>query len=62
MLGPFHFTPIGSSRLNQIETWFGIITKQAIRCGTFTSVSTLIERMRVYVEHWNTNAEHHRWR
>jgi transposase len=22
----FHYTPIGSSWLNQIETWFGIIT------------------------------------
>ena len=24
----FHFTPTGSSWLNQIETWFGIITRQ----------------------------------
>ena len=24
--------------MNQIETWFGIITRQAIRRGTFTSV------------------------
>jgi hypothetical protein len=30
----FHFTPTGSSWLNQVETWFGIITKQAIRRGT----------------------------
>jgi transposase len=35
----FQFTPIGSSWMNQIETWFGIITRQAIRRGTF--------------EHWN---------
>jgi hypothetical protein len=27
----FHFTPVGSSWINQIETWFGIITRQAIR-------------------------------
>ncbi len=33
-----HFTPVGSSWMNQIETWFGIITRQAIRRGTFTSV------------------------
>ncbi len=26
----FHFTPIGSSWLNQIEIWFGIITRQSI--------------------------------
>src|SRR5215208_3649078 len=33
----FHFTPVGSSWINQIETWFGIITRQAIRRGTFSS-------------------------
>jgi hypothetical protein len=26
----------------QIETWFGVITRQAIRRGTFTSVKLLI--------------------
>jgi transposase len=57
----FHFTPIGSSWINQIETWFGIITKQAIRRGTFTSVNALINRIRAYVEHWNTDAEPFVW-
>ena len=33
-----HFTPVGSSWINQIETWLGIITRQSIRRGTFTSV------------------------
>ena len=37
----FHFTPVGSSWINQIETWFGIITRQSIRRGTFTSVNAL---------------------
>jgi hypothetical protein len=32
----FHFTPVGSSWINQIETWFGVITRQAIRLGTFS--------------------------
>jgi transposase len=57
----FHFTPVGSSWMNQIETWFGIITKQAIRRGTFTSVNALINRIRAYVEHWNTDAEPFVW-
>ena len=38
----FHFTPVGSSWLNQIENWFGIITRQSIRRGTFASVKALI--------------------
>ena len=57
----FHFTPVGSSWLNQIETWFGIITKQAIRRGTFTSVNALINRIRSYVEHWNADAKPFVW-
>jgi hypothetical protein len=36
-----HYTPTGSSWLNVIETWPGIITRQAIRRGTFTVVSRL---------------------
>jgi transposase len=57
----FHFTPVGSSWINQIETWFGIITKQAIRRGTFTSVNALIHRIRAYTEHWNTDPEPFVW-
>ena len=41
----FHFTPVGSSWMNQIEIWFGIITRQAIRRGTFVSVNHLIARI-----------------
>lgn len=57
----FHFTPVGSSWLNQIEIWVGIITRQAIRRGTFTSVMALIARTRDYVEHWNVDAEPFTW-
>ena len=57
----FHFTPVGSSWLNQIETWFGLITKQSIRRGTFSSVSALIGQIRAYIEHWNTRAEPFVW-
>jgi hypothetical protein len=38
----FHFTPVGSSWINQIETWLGIITRQSIRRGTFTSATVLV--------------------
>jgi hypothetical protein len=45
----FHFTPTGSSWLNMVEIWFGIITRQAIRRGTFTSVRVLIRAIDDYV-------------
>ena len=57
----FHFTPTGSSWINQIEIWFGIITRQAIRRGTFTSVRALITRIRDYIRHWNANPEPFVW-
>jgi transposase len=57
----FHFTPIGSSWINQIETWFGIITRQAIRRGTFTSVQVLITQIRDYIAHWNADARPFTW-
>jgi len=57
----FHFTPIGSSWLNQIETWFGIITRQAIRRGTFSSVNALIFTIRDYIAAWNADAAPFVW-
>jgi transposase len=57
----FHFTPVGSSWLNQIETWFGIITRQSIRRGTFSSVKILIKQIRDYITHWNTSAKPFVW-
>ena len=38
-----HFTPTSGSWLNLVEIFFGIITRQAIRRGTFGSVRDLIE-------------------
>jgi hypothetical protein len=57
----FHFTPAGSSWLNQIEIWCGIITRQSVRRGTFTSVNALITRIRDYVAHLNTAAQPFAW-
>src|SRR5262249_10603693 len=57
----FHFTPIASSWLNQIQTWSGIITRQSIRRGTFASVTALIAKIRSYIDHWNADAQPFIW-
>jgi transposase len=57
----FHFTPKGSSWMNQIETWFGIITRQAIRRGTFSSVQVLIRAIRDYITTWNADPRPFQW-
>ena len=33
----WHYTPTHASWLNQIEIWFSILTRQALRGGSFTS-------------------------
>jgi hypothetical protein len=55
-----HFTPTYSSWLNQVS-WFGIITRQSIRRGTFASVTALITKIRDYIAHWNANAKPFIW-
>jgi transposase len=57
----FHFTPVGSSWVNQIETWFAIITRQAIRRGTFSSVHVLVGQIRDYITAWNNNPKPFVW-
>ncbi len=39
-----HFTPTYASWLNQVETWFGIITRKTIRRGSFSSDSARASR------------------
>lgn len=48
-----HFTPTSGSWLNLVEVWFGIIDKQAIRRGVFTSVPDLNAKIRQFITGWN---------
>src|SRR5215216_1187323 len=48
-----HFTPTSGSWLNLVEIFFGIITRQAIRRGTFTSVKDLIAAIGTFIDGWN---------
>jgi len=53
-----HFTPTSGSWLNMVEIFFGIITRQAIRRGTFTSVKDLIGAIEIFIDGWNERCEH----
>ena len=48
-----HFTPTSGSWLNLVEVWFGIIERQAIRRGSFTSVRDLMLKIRAFITGWN---------
>lgn len=56
-----HFTPTYASWLNQVERWFGIITERAIRRGSFRHVRDLNEKIRRFVESYNSQARPFSW-
>jgi transposase len=56
-----HFTPTSGSWLNLVEVFFGIITRQAIRRGTFASVRDLTDAIRRFIDAWNQRCEPFVW-
>jgi len=56
-----HFTPTSGSWLNMVEIFFGIITRQAIRRGTFDSVRDLKGAIRAFIDGWNDRCEPFIW-
>jgi transposase len=56
-----HFTPTSGSWLNMVEIFFGIITRQAIRRGTFTSVKELTAAIGAFIDGWNERCEPFTW-
>jgi transposase len=56
-----HFTPTSGSWLNLVEIFFGIITRQAIRRGTFGSVRELIEAITAFINGWNERCQPFVW-
>jgi transposase len=56
-----HFTPTSGSWLNMVEIFFGIITRQAIRRGTFTSVKDLTSAIHRYIDGWNDRCQPFTW-
>ena len=56
-----HFTPTSGSWLNMVEIFFGIITRQAIRRGTYTSVKDLISAIERFIDGWNDRCQPFTW-
>jgi transposase/transcriptional regulator with XRE-family HTH domain len=56
-----HFTPTGSSWINQVERWFGYLTDQMIRRGVHKSVQALEADIHAWIDNWNTNPRPFTW-
>jgi len=56
-----HFTPTGSSWLNQVERWFGLLTDKLIRRGVHTSIQALEKDIRDWINTWNDDPRPFTW-
>ena len=56
-----HFTPTGSSWINQVERWFGFLTDQMLRRGVHKSVQALERDIRAWVADWNQHPRPFIW-
>jgi transposase len=48
-----HYTPRHGSWLNQIEIWFGVLSRRLLRRGDFHSVAELAERITAFITYYN---------
>lgn len=57
-----HYTPTYSSWLNQIELWFGLVSRRVLRFGNFTSPDDLVAAIERFIDVWNRREGHpFRW-
>ena len=57
-----HFTPTSSSWLNLVERFFGELTQDVIREGSFASVRQLIRDIESYLTQRNQNPKPYKWK
>ena len=58
----FHFTPTSASWLNQVEIWFGIMSRKALRGTSFKNVAELGQAIDAFIAAYNPTAKPFRWR
>ena len=58
----FHFTPTSASWLNQVEIWFGIFSRKALRGANFKSIEQLRKAIEAFVAAYGPNAKPFVWR
>ena len=58
----FCYTPKHCSWLNQVEIWFGVLSRKLLKRGSFSSLSILERKIRDFIEYFNTHlAKPYRW-
>ena len=57
----FHYTPTRASWLNQVEIWFSILSRRALRGASFTNPWQVREAIDRFIEVHNQNAHPFEW-
>jgi competence ComEA-like helix-hairpin-helix protein len=58
----FHFTPTSACWLNQVEVWFGILSRKALRGASFRSVNDVRLAIEAFVAAYGSKAKPFIWR
>jgi len=58
----FHYTPTSASWLNQVEIWFGILSRKALRGLSTTSTEELRTEIEAFIARYSQNAKPFKWR
>ena len=58
----FHYTPTSASWLNQVEIWFGILTRKTLSGASFESTAQLTQAIEAFIATHNKNATPFVWR
>lgn len=58
----FHFTPTSASWLNQVEIWFGILSRKALKNASFKSIEELRTAIENFIEVYQQTAKPFVWR
>lgn len=58
----FHFTPTSASWLNQVEIWFGIMSRKVLRCASYKGVEELKAAVEKFITAYNPKAAPFVWK
>ena len=58
----FHFTPTSASWLNQVEIWFGILSRKALRGLSTRSTTELRQAIEAFIKAYSQHAKPFKWR
>ncbi|OGT45382.1 MAG: DDE endonuclease [Gammaproteobacteria bacterium RIFCSPHIGHO2_12_FULL_41_20] len=58
----FHYTPTSASWLNQVEIWFGILTRKALRSASFSNTDELKKAIEDFINGYSENSKPFAWK